>query len=163
MTTYILLDIDGCVSPLYSYEGSGVHIRQNYANWSIPDSTVEILKSFDENTKVLWASAHEEESNHINAALEIQAFDYINFDRDNIESKHWFKHDPIKDFIETLKEDDQVIWVDDEITEESALEMEALGNVYCIIPDGRTGLKLNDFAIIHELISAHGNEEDYLV
>ena len=155
---YILLDIDGVVSPLYSIPVEEQHEivpRSQYTTWPIRISVVNAItewKSRDDVT-VVWASSHHEDSNEIFSALGLPDSEWINFSDWTNE-----KLNNIVEFIESRSIEDRFVWVEDENSDiyQSWIESSPR-DILFITPDGRTGLNDHDIEKINAFIEGDQN------
>lgn len=147
MNSILLLDIDGVISPLGRIHNDDyVIVNNDYSTWNIPFNAVNLIRnSLDDGHNIIWASAWESVSNHINKELNLDSFDYLTFDNDDA---LWFKFTSIKNFVKTIPQNIHIVWVDDEIPPEVFEWADNQPNITCIIPNGLTGLSELDIESI---------------
>lgn len=140
MEKMLLLDIDGVMSPLNSIAyDEYIIVPNDYSTWTIPFTNYNVLMDvFESGNKVVWASAWEEVSNNINHSLKLPKFDYIKFT--DTSSYDWFKFFNVKEFVENVDKNVEVLWVDDEIPEDVFDWIEQHENLSYIKPDSGEGL-----------------------
>lgn len=150
MNNIILLDIDGVIAPIYSLNTDDyVEINADYANWQIPFINMYNVKKITETGEIIWASVWEEQSNLINEFLEIPHFEHIKFAENYDE---WFKERAVKETIEQHKNISKIVWVDDEIPEHIVEEYMNEENILIIIPNGETGITLEEWKRISHFL-----------
>lgn len=117
-TTLILLDLDGCVAPMSNVpdEEAPLNVVGDWATWQIPLRIQLWLDDLERYTEIRWASTWESYIEPVNAALGVE-FEHIVFETESI-GNEWFKLNKVREIVES-DQYDRIIWIDDDLEEDS--------------------------------------------
>ena len=156
MRPFLLLDIDGVISPLGQVDlEKSLVFNNGWATFRVPHHFIFFLKALEDRVDFICSSTWEDDAAPLFQAMGIDVKSYIYFE--SYSGYQWHKTAGLKAFIAENEGRDFII-LDDEFDEEFLAWASSTPNVHALQIDGDLGLSRKNCLAIANILKTYGSK-----